>query len=128
MTCLCNSDSDNLECVKVMKNKLTYSAKAVLLTRDSDGNWEETIKTISSKNDFLVLFGDGLTQVNLSKYFKLYYDSNNFENGVMARCIDMDDEVYFLSGKLLFVLCDDEKPIDITSEAFESMKKIVTLY
>lgn len=128
MARLYNSGSDNSECVKVMKNILTYNAKAVLLTRDSDGNWEETIKTISSKNDFLVLFGDGLTQVNLSKYFKLYYDSSDFENGVMARCIDMNDEVYFLSGKLLFVLCDDEKPIDITNEALKSMKKIVTLY
>lgn len=128
MTCLCNSDSDNSECVKIMKNVLNYNAKAVLLTRDSNGNWEETEKFVSSRDDFLVLFGDGLTQVNLSKYFKLYYDSSDFENGVMARCKDINDEDYFLSGKILFVLCDDEKPIDITDEALKNMRKIVTLY
>lgn len=128
MACLSSSDSDNLECCKPNKNELVYNAKAVLLTRDSSGNWEELIKIVSSREDFEFLFGAGLTQVNLSKYYKLYYDSYDFDDGVKARCNDMNDETYFLSGKLLFVLCDDEKPVDITDEAIESMKQIVTFY
>lgn len=107
---------------------LVYNAKCVLLTRDEGGYWDMSSETVSCKEDFESFFGENVTQVNLSKYFKVYYDSRAFEDGVSGRCTDMMGEEFFLSDRLLFVLCDDEKPIDMTEEALEEMKKLVIFY
>ena len=96
--------------------------------RKNGDSWQEELVVIHNVVEMIAQFSSKPTQIDLSKYRKMYYNIDRLaEHGVEAK-ITTDAEVFYVSSPILFVQCDDTKPIDIESEVFEEMKKAVVFY
>lgn len=102
---------------------LTFCAKAVLLTRGEDG-WkkeEVTLKSVEGLRGIFKPFESRVSQVNISKYLKVYYCLDFIKDGMDARTVDMDGDTSYMVSPLLLVECDDEKPINISESCLETL-------
>lgn len=112
---------------------MDFNAKCILFDIETKECSEVSITSIK---DIFDVFGNAedtkVSQVNIDKYNKVYYDASNLEDGITGWCSTFaeHDEIegdwlarngndYLTGSKLLFVLCDDNKPIDITEECKE---------
>ena len=111
--------------------KLTFNADAVLMVRDMDGNWKEKKVKVTSVEQLKMLVGKGyvVEQINVDKYHKIYYSLAELEKyGKITAHYRTDEEFHMMSAPILLVLCDDVKPINITSDALTKMKEMINLY
>lgn len=112
------------------KNDIKFKATAILKTRSIEGVWTNSSVVIESVEGIKNLFKNGNpTQVNLSKFLKVYYSVDDISDYgcIVAKTIDMSGETCFMGAPLLFVECDDAKPIDITEEALLKFEEKVSL-
>ena len=108
---------------------MEFNAK-VLLLKKVEKTWIDEVAVVTSVSDMRALIGDDITQVNLSKYEKVYYspDSIGVRGEVSAMVKDVDGDRHFMGDILLLVECNDEKPVDITEETLTKIKEAIELY
>ena len=114
----------------VNTESVTFNANAILKTRTIEGVWSESEVVISSVEDIKNIFKNGEPyQVNLSKFLKVYYSVDDISTYgcIVAKTTDMNGEMLFMGAPLLFVECDDTKPIDITEDAKNKFAEMVAL-
>ena len=112
---------------------MDFNAKCILFDIKTK-NCSEV--NITSVKDIFNVFGNAedikVSQVNIDKYNKVYYDASNLADGITGWCstfaehnemtgewVDCQGKDYLIGSKLLLVLCDDNKPIDITEKCKE---------
>jgi hypothetical protein len=104
---------------------LEFNAKCVKYEKDKSGSWVSSETIIKSIQDILNIFKpheDTVQQVDIDMFHKVYYSTDFIsESGVDGFLIDADGTRRMLVSPLLFVECDEEKPINISSD---SLKKI----
>lgn len=111
----------------------SFSARCIFFNIDTK---EEKEVTVFSVEDIRSLFEskDKVTQINIDKYHKVYYDASRISEGISSWCSvyetydsetgfweDCIGKDFILGNNVLLVLCDDTKPIDITEESKEFM-------
>lgn len=118
----------------------SFKAKCILL----DTNTQECTEVIvKSSQDIIDMFGgSSVSQINIDKYHKVFYNpsSENFDNGVsgwvhLKEELDESNSVwvstegkdYFVGDKILLVLCNDTKPIDMTDTAKEFIMSCISI-
>ena len=108
---------------------MDFNVNAVLLERDDKGVWSEKNVCIDSIDSMKELVANDLTQVNFSKYEKVYFASSTIEGygQIVAKTHDCNGETFYMGAPLLLVQCDDEKPIDISEEIYSKIKERLVL-
>ena len=106
-----------------------FNARCLQLVRQEDETWKEVYHTVHNSKEMIDLVGQGVAQVNISKYIKLYYSTEGIEkmNGIYSKYMD-DGIREFMASPLLLVECDDTKPIDITQQTIDTIKEHLQLY
>lgn len=106
---------------------MDFSAKAIVMKYENNKwvEFEPIIKSISDIRGQFHPFEDSVTQVNLDKNRKIYYNVNFMTEGVQARVVDDEDTLHYMCSPLMLVQCDDTKPIDITEEIKNSIKDAI---
>lgn len=107
----------------------SFNAKCLKIEKQKDGSWKESFEQIHNSKEMIDLVGDGVEQVNISKYIKLYYSIEGIEkwNGVQSTYKN-DNLMEYMASPLLLVECDDTVPIDITHETIEEIKSHLMLF
>lgn len=114
---------------------MEFLAKCVLYNIETKEKKEVCVKSIEDIKK--VVTGDEqgqLTQINIDKYHKAYNSADNSITGIagwiktLGEYSEISDDwsedvsrEVLLSNEILFVLCNDDKPIDITEDALEFM-------
>lgn len=120
---------------------MSFCAKCVLFNIKTE---EKSEVTVSSIEDIIQVIANGdrdkICQVSIDKYNKVYYcldDRIGFgvsgwikEHEYYEESIDswipFESKDFFSGENLLFVLCNDSVPIDITKDALDFMMSCVT--
>ena len=107
----------------------SFNAKCLKIEKQKDGRWKESFEQIHNSKEMIELVGDGVEQVNISKYIKLYYSIEGIEkwNGVQSTYKN-DSITEYMGSPLLLVECDDNVPIDITKETIDTIKANLVLF
>ncbi len=107
----------------------SFSAKCLKIEKQIDGTWKESFEQIHNSKEMIDLVGQGVEQVNISKYKKLYFSTEGIStwNGIQSKYKNGSTTEY-MASPLLLVECDDTKPIDITQETIEEIKSNLELY
>ncbi len=107
----------------------SFSAKCMKIEKQQDGTWKETFEQIHNSKEMIEIVGQGVEQVNISKYIKLYFSTEGIEkwNGVQSKYRNGALTEY-MASPLLLVECDDTKPIDITQDTIDEIKSNLELY
>ena len=99
-----------------------YNASGLLYTKDIiEGFWQMPKKVdINIIDDIKTLVAGKSNgrcdQINIDKYHKVFYSMDNLmQDGVNAK-IKLNNRIEFACSPLLFVLCDDNKPIKLPEE------------
>ena len=106
----------------------------MLLFTKADGVWSEEEVFVHDTQEIKNLVGVGLklTQVNLSRYMKVFYCLDNIEKlaepQMQARVIDEDGDMQFMVSPILICQCDDTNPINLTKEIEETIKSTIDFY
>lgn len=119
---------------------MDFDAKCVLLNVDTDSTEVVTIKSIEDIKS--IVGGDAVTQVDISKYLKVYYDGSlesiskgvsgyiqkiSEHNPLTGQWDESFNKEFFSGSRLLLVLCDDNHPIDITETELNVMLSCVKI-
>ena len=107
----------------------SFSAKCLKIEKQKDGTWKESYEQIHNSKEMIAIVGQGIEQVTISKYIKLYFSTEGIEkwNGVQSKYKN-DVMTNYMASPLLLVECDDIKPIDITQETIDKIKTNLELY
>ena len=106
----------------------------MLLFTKADGIWSEKEVFVHDTQEMKDLIGVGMkpTQVNLSRYMKVFYCLDNIEKleepRMQARVVDEDGDVQFMVSPILICQCDDTNPINLTKEIEETIKSAIDFY
>lgn len=118
----------------------SFKAKCILFNTDTQEGTEVTVK--SSQDIIDMLGGSSVSQINIDKYHKVFYNPSieNFNNGVSGWVhlkeeldesngvwVSTEGKDYFVGDKILIVLCDDTKPIDIDDTAKEFIISCISI-
>ncbi len=106
-----------------------FDAKCVKLDRNEDGTWVESYERVHNSKEMIDIVGQGVEQVNISKYIKLYFSTEGVEkwNGIKSKYRN-DGLTEYMAAPLLLVECDDNVPIDITQETIDTIKSHLELF
>ena len=110
-----------------------FNAKAVLLERTGEGIWSYRDVLIRTREDIINMFegatSDDIVQTDINGFEKAYTATNKLSaSGIYAKIQKDDGTIDFACSSILFVLCDREKPIDISQTFREKIRVIVDLY
>lgn len=93
---------------------------------------KESEYEIRSADDIRNFLGDGVsvTQVNLSKYHKVYYSMEMLERYGIVDCkvVDMNGDTHFMHTPLLYVKCDDSEPVCICEQSKKIIEGAIDFY
>lgn len=115
-----------------------FNARCILFNLKSKEWHEVVITSVEDIKNILTLNDsnskDKVTQINIDKYNKVYYNSSNLSRGISGWCythaehdefsgewVTCEGKDYIIGDLVLLVLCDDVKPIDITDKSKEYM-------
>lgn len=118
----------------------SFKAKCILF----DTNTQEGTEVIARSTQDIVdmLGGSSVSQINIDKYHKVFYNPSdeNFNKGVSGwvylkeelneninAWVSTESKDYFVGDKILLVLCDDTKPIDMTDTAKEFIMSCISI-
>ena len=74
-------------------------------------------------------FEDDVIQVDINRYEKSFFVVGQSDRASVDAMLCSDDGVrHFLFAPILFVLCDDEKPVDMTEKFHNKIIKITEFY
>ena len=118
----------------------SFKAKCILLDTNTQECTEVTVK--SSQDIVDMLGGSSVSQINIDKYHKVFYNPSeeNYNKGVsgwvylkeelnedIGVWVSTEGKDYFVGDKILLVLCDDEKPIDINDTEKEFIISCISI-
>ena len=117
-----------------------FKAKCILFDIKTKSSTE---CTVTSVQDIIDIASNGvkddIVQINIDKYHKVYYNhadkgrgvsgwviKHAYFDSVLKTWINKRDRDFFVGDKLLFVLCDDNNPIDITEDAYNFITSCIS--